>query len=192
MIEKWIKEYISDIDLNKIEWLKLNSSELDEFYKENYLDKSVWEYVHGDDVNIYPCLLGMRYLNLYTPSDGKKYSFFLGVVNNNINKKTIVSDIIYIDKYYFFDNKDKPYTYISTAEVNSYFRRLGLYKLMCSEFIKYINLNQDIITTEETIMGNMCHTFDYLKSILNDNGFNNNVEKYDEVIQYKMKNLKKN
>ena len=37
--EKWIKEYIENVDLKNIEWIKLNSTELNEFFKKNYLEK---------------------------------------------------------------------------------------------------------------------------------------------------------
>ena len=64
-VNKWISEYIENINLEKIEWIKLNSSELNNFIRENYLDEDTWQYVRDENVNsLYPTLLGMHYLNL--------------------------------------------------------------------------------------------------------------------------------
>ena len=50
------------------------------FFKKNYLDKELCEYIHDEDLNsIYSTLLGMHYLNLYSPKIEEKYSFLLYV-----------------------------------------------------------------------------------------------------------------
>ena len=41
--DKWYQEYIADIDLNELKWIKLNQAELKEFYDENYYDFDVPE-----------------------------------------------------------------------------------------------------------------------------------------------------
>ena len=99
--KKWVKEYTENVDLNKIEWIKLNAEDLKAFFDNNYLDKKTWEYVCDKDANtIYPTILGMNYLNFDNPINNKKYSYLLGIVSNSIGKKTVVAATIYIDKYF--------------------------------------------------------------------------------------------
>lgn len=75
-IEQWINDYIRNIDLESIEWIQLDSIGLDEFLKNNYLDTKLWEYVHDKEANsLYPTLLGMKYLNLHSPINGKNIVF---------------------------------------------------------------------------------------------------------------------
>ena len=143
-IEKWTNDYIKNIDSKKIEWIRLNSTELDEFLQKNYLDKELWEYVHDKEANsLYPTLLGMHYLNLYSPLNEKEYSFLLGIVNNSIGKKTIVCSITYLDEYFVFNGQEEPLTYVSTIEVNSFFRNQGL----CKKCVKYFLISSILINT---------------------------------------------
>lgn len=173
---KWINDYIKNIDLKKIEWIKLNCDELDSFFKQNYLDKNGWEYVCDDNANsVYPTLLGMDYLNFNNTSNTKDYNFLLGVVNNNINKKTVVCATIYLDEYFIFEEQEIPVTYISSMEVNSYFRNMGLYKKMCKILLDFINPNQHIITTKKSKMGIKYNTFNILRDILISNGFEKSI-----------------
>ena len=173
-MNRWYNHYIKNIALEKIEWIKLNSTELYMFLKNNYLDKEVWKYVYDEKANtIYPTPLGMNYLNFDNPINNKNYSFLLGIVENNIGKKTIVAATIYLDKCFMFTNHGIPVTYISTMEVNSYFRNKGIYKKMCEALINFINLNQHIVTTEQTDMGAKCNVFNILKNTLLSNGFHN-------------------
>ena len=174
--DKWINDYIKNIDLKKIEWIKLNCDELNYFFEQNYLDKNGWEYVCDEDANnIYPTLLGMSYLNVDNSSNVKDYNFLLGVVNNNINKKTVVCATIYLDEYFMFEEQEVPVTYISSMEVNSYFRNRGLYKKMCEVLINFINPNQHIITTKESKLGIKYNTFNILKNTLVSNGFEKSI-----------------
>lgn len=182
---KWIKEYIKNIDLKKIKWIKLNPEELNMFFNENYWDKDVCEYVcNKDDVNIYPTLLGMHFLNLNDSINDKtyRYSFLLGIVDNNIGKKTIVCATIYLYEYFMFTNQEKPVTYISTMEVNSYFREMGIYKKMCETLINFISPNQHVIITKQTEMGEKCHVFEILKEKLLKNSFKNYVFEDDNPL----------
>ncbi len=177
MLEKWLTEYIKDIDISNIEWIKLNSKELEEFFKENYLDKELWEYVYDKNAWIvYPPPLGMHYINFSSPSK-KNFSFLLGVVNNNIGKKTIVCSMSYYEEYYIFTEQKVPITYISAMEVNSYFWRKGLFKRMCNEAINYINPEQHILCSEESDMGKMCDTFSIFRDTMYANGFENMIWK---------------
>ena len=201
-MNKWYNHYIKNIDLEKIEWIKLNSTELYMFFKNNYLDKEVWKYVYDEkDNTIYPTPLGMYYLNFDNPINNKNYSFLLGIVENNIGKKTIVAATIYLDKCFMFTNQGKPVTCISSMEVNSYFRNKGIYKKMCEVLINYINLNQHMVTTEQTNMGARCNAFNILKNTLLSNGFHNcilednhgmiNLELHDDVIHSRQNILSK-
>ena len=175
-MHKWINDYIKNVNLDEIEWIKLNATELDTFLEDNYLDKEEWEYVHDENANsLYPTLLGMNYLNINSPINDKESSFLLGIVNNNIDKKTIVAATIYLDEYFIFTDQEIPVTYISTMEVNSFFRKRGIFKKMCGVLINFIDPNQHIVTTKQTEMGLMCKTFDTLKSILISNGFMNSI-----------------
>lgn len=35
---KWLDEFITDVDLSQLKWIKLNSHELVKFYEDNYYD----------------------------------------------------------------------------------------------------------------------------------------------------------
>ena len=175
-IHRWINNYIKNVNLDEIEWIKFNATELDTFLEDNYLDKEEWEYVHDENANsLYPTLLGMNYLNINSPINDKEYSFLLGIVDNNIGKKTIVAATIYLDEHLIFTDQERPVTYISTMEVNSFFRKRGIFKKMCEMLINFVNPNQHIVTTKQTEMGLMCKTFDTLQMTLISNGFINSI-----------------
>ena len=120
----------------------------------------------------------MTYLNLNSPKDNNRtYNFLLGIVDNNIGKKTIVSSIIYLDSYNLFKDQDKPLTYISTVEVNSYFRNKGIFTKMCQELLNFINPEQHILTSHQSRMGEKIHLVDKFTKILMDKGFQNYILK---------------
>ena len=173
-INKWYNDYIKNVDLGKMQWIKYNANELDSFLENNYLDREVWEYVHDENASsIFPTLLGMNYLSTNSPLNNKKYSFLLGIVDNNIGKKTVVAAAIYLDEYIIFTDQEIPVTYISTLEVNSFFRNKGIYKKMCEVLINFINPDQHIVITKQTEMGAKCHVFDILRNTLISNEFHN-------------------
>ena len=175
-LDKWINNYIKNVNLDEIEWIKLNTTELDSFLEDNYLDKEEWKYVHDENANsLYPTLLGMNYLNINSPINDKEYSFLLGIVDNNIGKKTIVAATIYLDEHLIFTDQDRPVTYISTMEVNSFLRKRGIFKKMCKMLINFVNPNQHIVTTKQTEMGLVCKTFNTLSNTLIYNGFENYI-----------------
>ena len=180
-INKWCKEYFENIDISKIQWVKYSADELYDFLLENYLDKKTWKYVLNK--NHIGSLLGMNYLGVESTSNNRKCCFLIGIVNNNINKKTIVADTIYFDNYILFENQEIPVTYISTMEVNSYFRNRGIYKQMCNNLSRFINQNQPIIITRQSEMGEKCHVFEILKDTLESNGFDKKifVDNYERV-----------
>ena len=200
-MNRFIKDYIENVDLERIKWIKLNSKELDSFFEENYLDKKNWEYILDDNAsNLFPTILGMNYLNLDDPNNNKLSSFLIGIVDNNIDKKTVICATIYKEKYYIYNDQEVPVTYITTMEVNSYFRNKGVYKKMCEALIDFINPYQHIVTTKESQMGIKCNTFETLKRILISNGFKNRIfqdnnglisSELHEVICFRQKVLKK-
>lgn len=172
--EKWIYEYIKDVDLNNIKWIKLNSSELGEFFKKNYFDEIEYEYVSVDS-NTYQkdTPLGLCYLSFnYNSSD---YSFLLGIVDNRIGKKTIVANIMFLENEFLFSGQINPCTYVSSVEVNAYFQNQGIYKKMCEAFVHFINYDQHIVISRESEMGEKCKTYDTLKEALIRNGFNKKI-----------------
>ena len=166
---KWINEYIKDIDLSNIEWVRLNSFELESFYEDNYFDKNLWEYVSDKRESVIYSPIGLKYLSLDCYSD--KYNYLLGIVDNNIGKKTIVSVMVYMDNYFAFEEQEVPLTYISFVETNLYFLNRGIYSKLCNEVIKFINSNQHILITSESSMGREYGVIDRLRNILIKNGF---------------------
>lgn len=195
--EKWEKDYIDNLDLTKIEWINLNNQQLMSFYEENYLDRKEWQYVSNRDFWGYP--LGLKYLSFQTQNP--KYNFLLGLVKNNINKKTIIAAMIYEPEYFIFKNQEIPATFICTIETNSYFRNKGVCKQLCNEILNFINPSQPIIVTKETDMGKNYNVLNLLKETLFKNGFdktiwendiwNYNNKEFCEAILGKQKTLKK-
>ena len=178
-IEKWYHDYIEDVDLNNIQWIKLNAEELKAFIDDNYLDKEKWEYVLDENHDMFnTILLGMTFLTLQSPLNDQHHAFLLGVVDNNIGKKTIVVATRYLDRFISFAG-NQPLTYLSTVEVNSYFRNKGIYKKMCEVFSSMINPNQDILVTGPTEMGSNYNVISTLKGILDANGFAKTLYVYD-------------
>lgn len=194
--EKWKKQYIEDLDLTKIEWVNLNNEQLMNFYNENYLDKEDWQYVSNQDSWGTP--FGLRYLSFR--NQNLNYSFLLGLVKNNIDKKTIVAAMIYIDKYFLFKSQEVPITFICTIETNSYFRNKGIYKQLCNQILNFINSSQHIVITSQTDMGKKCNVLNILKETIFKNGFdktiwedniwNYNNPEFCETIIGKQKTLK--
>lgn len=171
--EKWFNNYINNIDIAKIEWVKFNKNELMNFYEENYLDKDVWRYVRSETDSTFIVPIGLHYLNFIQNKDD--YSFLLGIVDNNINKKTIVAAMVYLENYYVYVNQEVPLTYISTVETNSYFRNKGIYKKLCEEAIKFLNPNQHILVSRESDIGSKCRVVKIFSETLIKNGFEKTI-----------------
>ena len=67
-LERWINNYIKNINLNEINWINLNANELNNFFTENYLDKEVCAYVMDKNASkLFPTPLGLYYLNFNSP-----------------------------------------------------------------------------------------------------------------------------
>ena len=173
-IEKWKKDYIDNIEFKKLEWVKLNCDEMDKFLRNNYYDEELYCYVIDmNESDVYPVIFGMHYLCIDPEFIGKDYSYFLGIATNKIGKKTIVCAITYLEEYFAFYGQKIPLTYISTVEVNRFFRNLGLSKLMFENFFKIVNFEQHILISEQSKMGTRCNVFNNFTKIALSNNFPN-------------------
>ena len=172
MLEKWINDYIKDLNLENIEWINLNAKELYEFFRKNYLDLRFGYIYDKNEKTLYATPLGMYYINFDSPINQNKFNFLLGVVPNNINKKTIVCALTYLNNYIIYSNQKIPLTYFATVEVNSYFRNKGLYKQMCNIVYNYINVNHPILLSRISEMGKEYKVYELLKDTLRSKGFN--------------------
>ena len=172
---KWTRDYTLGVNLNKIEWIVLNPEELQKFYYDNYLDFDLWNYATDDIINHKP--VGMHYLSFSQEGPDKKY--LLGICDNKIGKKTIVACVSYVENYKIYTNQTVPLTYLCTAEVNKYFRKKGLTRVMFNEFAKVIKPNQHFLSTPESESGHRCHIFNILKECLINSGFDKSISLYD-------------
>ena len=108
--EKLIPEYIEGVDLSQIKWLNLDAKQLYNFLTENYTYEVDGERLfvgNVDKTKFNDCdnsPLGIKYLS-YKDPEGYDYpmdmpqhdsnNYLIGVVNNNIGKKTMVAAITY-------------------------------------------------------------------------------------------------
>lgn len=185
LFKKWKKQYIDNVDLSNIEYLDLSPEELRQFLYENYLDQSSWTYVSSEKFAARP--IGLVYLDydffdLKNPYEKNK-RFLIGVVKNNINKKTIVSIFKYSSEYYFFKEQKIPLTYIMSVEVNNYFRNKGLFKQLVNESLNHINLEYPVIITLESEMGHLVGTHNIIKTIYRQNGFDKDIRSIGECTE---------
>ena len=197
--EKYKHEYNDDIDISKIEWIKLSADELKEFYDENYFDKENNRYVTSDRYYYLINPLGFNYLSL---NPNKSYDYLLGVTENSIGKKTILVALTYMDKYYRYPMQTIPLTYLITIETNEFFRNKGLFNEFCNNLINFINPNQHILATKESDIGEKVHVIDrekitliehgYTKEIwINDENIDWNIDFYNTICPESSKKLKK-
>ena len=185
LMDKWVRDYIKNVDISNIEWIKLNGRELEAFFQENYLDKEAWEYVLDRDANsLYPMLLGLSYLTLNDPRSEVPYNFLLGVVDNNIGKKTIVGDIIYMDEYMVFSNQIEPLTYMASVEVNAYFRNRGITRKMYGAFFQVIRPNQHVLTSMLSDMGKRYKLLEITKQVALERGFKGQIFENNHNLSY--------
>ena len=184
-IDKWVRDYTMNVDISNIEWIKLNGKELGNFFEENYLDKEEWEYVLDEDANsLFPTPLGLSYLTLNDPQSELPYNFLLGIVDNNIGKKTIVSDIIYLDEYFIFGDQIEPLTYIASVEVNSYFRNRGIARKMYSAFFDVARPNQHVLTSMLSDMGKRYNLLELTKQVALEKGLKKQIFENNHNLNY--------
>lgn len=170
-VYKWTRQYTWGINLNKIEWIVLDPDELQKFYYDNYLDFDTWNFATDDLLHRKP--VGMHYLSFSQEGPDKRY--LLGVCDNKIGKKTIIACVSYVENYKLYINQSVPFTYLCTAEVNKYFRRKGLTRVMFNEFAKVIKPSQHLLSTPESEAGHRCHIFEILKDCLIKSGFEKSI-----------------
>lgn len=173
MENKWFKEYIENIDTSEIEWLVLDSGELKKFFADNYYDEKCDSYVKEIcDIPI-EIPVGMFYLAFNYIDDDFKY--LLGVVSNNVGKKTIVACLMYLDECFLFEGQHNPVTYILSVEVNCHFRNKGIFKKMVEEFIGVIDANQHLVVSKQSGLGKICKVFKTIDTIAKSSSFEKEV-----------------
>ena len=181
VFRRWVKEYIQDLDLSKIEYITLTEEELKEFFIDNYFDEETQAFVSREGDKYRP--IGLTFIafdNLVTNSSYEKSKkYLLGVCKNNKGTKTIVSSIKYFDEYYHMDEGD-PLTFIATIETNQFFRNMGLCKKIIEQFSLQINMCQPLIITEESPLGKTCKVINHVKNSLYDKGYNERVQTVGE------------
>lgn len=190
MLNRWMEEYIEDIDINNIEWISLSYEELGMFLKENYYDILDKRYVSDKIINssnIIP--IGMNYL--YYTNTRNDYKYVLGVVKNKRKKYTIISAVSFLDDVYLFNNQEKPITYLCFIEVNFYFRKKGIMQKTCKALCDFIPNNQDIVISKESEMGKKCNSFSTVYNSLLNNYFTVNILREEEVNNKNYKKLTK-
>ncbi len=187
MLNRWINEYIEDIDLRDIKWINLNYEEFGMFLKENYYDFIDKTYVTDKKINSsYFIPLGMCYL--YYTDTLNDYKYILGVVKNKKGKYTIISAVIFLDNIYISKEQVNPMTFLCSIEVNSFFRRKGIMKKTCEFLSDFIPNNQDIIVSKESEMGKKCNSFSTIYSCITKKNLDINVfseEEFDKNIYQK-------
>lgn len=97
--KKWLHNYIDNVDITNIEWLNLNQKELSVFFNNNYYDEKEYAFVFD---GYYTVPFGLHYLTFN--SFNYSYNCLLGVVDNNIGKKTIVAAMVYDEDLYLFEH----------------------------------------------------------------------------------------
>lgn len=175
---QYCHDYISNVSLDDIEFIKLNREQLLKFYYQNYFDEENECFKYWiEKGNVVP--FGMEYLTLNENAGNSSY--LLGICNNNINTKTIVCCVIYDDKCYIADEQIKPITVLKTVEVNYFFRGKGLINRIYSYLSNIIDKEQNILITSLSPMGSMCNLFETLKLALKKSGFNQDIRLEDEL-----------
>lgn len=185
-VRKWLEQYMVPLDKEKmneqIVWLKLSGDQLFQFLMENYVDNNkqvMW------NINWLPTALGTRYIN-FLHSAGFKY--LIGVIPNKVGKKTIVACLCYQNDKICSISQEKPVNYIQTIEVNAFYQRQGLFKLLASKIKDVIDLDKDLVITDEADDGIKFHTTSRIANILKEQGYEGEVFTYSEFKQKCRKN----
>lgn len=183
---KWYKDYIAGVNINNTSYLNFTNKELLDFYKKNYYDINTGELVSSFEDSIgWLSPIGMYFLN-FENMLGMKY--VLGVADNSINKKTILSALCYIDDYIIFPDQIKYLTYLFTVETNCFFRGKGLYKELINNSFQFIPKKQNILVSELSNLGRKCHVDSVLEKIYRNKGFmmdiRSDTDNFDDKIYY--------
>lgn len=185
--DKWLKEYIKNVDISEIEWMHLDSNELKEFYINNYYDDEVNMYVKESNITPIEIPLGMSYLSFNYINDDFKN--LLGVVPNNIGKKTIVACLMYLDECYLFEEQSNPVTYILSVEVNNHFINKGIFKRLVKEYIKGINSTQHLFVSKQSMLGKDCKVFETIANYAKASSFEKEVLSNDYMDNDELKEI---
>lgn len=189
--DKWYNDFIDEVDLSNINWVKLNSEELLNFYNNNYYDKDIDCFVLSTKENsMVVSPFGLE-LTSYS-SDNACYEFIhlLGIVPNRKGTYTIVSKIKMHEKYKYVSDMDEC-IFIDYIEVNRFFRQRGIYKLTIDALTKFIDLNKNIVLTNETKEGKECRVHELFRKILNENSFVGVVKTEEDMAKEINKSLQK-
>lgn len=165
------------VPLSNIEWLHLSGDELIVFLNNNYInnnEKIEWKYRE----NMYN-VLGMNYLSFNNICKGFKY--IIGVIPNNINKKTIVCIACLSNDYELFEGERDSHNKIYYIETNILYQEHGIFHLLVDEILKDINYKKGLIFNDETKIGMHYHCYNYIKERLQENNFNNDILEESDI-----------
>ena len=175
-IDRWMDEYIHDININRRKYLVLNASDLNIFIINNYYDMRIDKIVTGDN-HYMP--IGMQYLEYNCFEDeayGGQAKFLICYTPNNVGRNTILSEMRYYEGCTkIARGQTIPVTYIEYMETNRFFRNQGLSKELMKEFSKVVDRNNPLLGTNETVLGSRYHMLKNLKEILIANGFEQDI-----------------
>jgi len=173
--DKWYQEYIADVDLTKLKWIKLDHAELKEFYDENYYDSEAKYYaISSKKRGFIVSPFGLEITSFLFDMEQKKSKHILGIVPNNKGKYTIVCKIKFREDYMLCDTSS-PYIYINCMEVNRFFRNMGISKRSVYQFYNLINMDKDIIMSDETDNGKECHVNENFCNTLHSLGYTGTI-----------------
>ena len=182
MVKKWLNDYMVPLDKEEIVWLNLTSEELLQFLKGNYVDDNKQVMWH---INWLPTALGMRYINfLHTAG----FNYLIGVIPNKVGKKTIVASLCYQKDKICSVKQEKPVNYIQAIEVNAFYQRQGLFKVIASKIKDVMDFNKDLVITDEEDDGIAFHIIERITGILREQGYNGGVFARQEFNQRCRKN----
>ena len=186
MIEKWIDEYINGADISKIKWLYLNNYGLSSFFKDNYYDDKLMMYIY-DEKKYKP--IGMYYID-YDGFPG--FNYLIGVCPNKVGKYTLLSCLAFVDNYKLFSDQEDYITYLSTIEVNKYFRGMGLAQETIKNLYVHLKPYQNVLTSGLSPMGRQNDMLNKAIKILRECGFKMDIrsdiedfdlEEYHELVK---------
>ena len=175
-LKKWLQDYIVPLDKDEITWLQLDHVGMQKFLEENYIDED------GNRIGWYNSMLynvlGMKYLAFCNIAMG--FSYLIGVIPNNIGKQTIVACLCYQKNRIWSLKQEEPVNFIQMIETNRFYRKQGIFNMLVEKIMPCLNLNQDLVTTDEYDDGLSCHTVTRLRNTLEEQGFEKEVLTYTE------------
>lgn len=187
--DKWFKGYVEGVNLENIEWVKLNYDQLMKFYYKYYFDDDYEEFVmsRGEDDSFLP--FGMTYLPINPGTSRDEY--ILGLCDNQSGTKTIVACMIFDPSYNLDREVVESVTYIKTIETNTFFQKKGVFNKMINEILKFINKDQNILTTHESVRGRVVHVLEKMRNAVTKQGFTGDVRSEYEINEEYLDSLKK-